>query len=77
MIKTTLWSQFEGLLPSKRPIIGTVQSHNDDGTSTILSLDGQTVKARGTGVPVGLRAYVEEGRIMNQVPTLPSTTQFV
>lgn len=77
MIKTTLWSQFEGLLPSKRPIIGTVQEHYLDGTSLILSLDGQTIKARGTGVPVGLRAYVEEGEVISQVPTLPSTTQFV
>ena len=74
---TSLWGQFQGLLPSSRPIIGTVVSQNSDGTSTILSLDGQTIKARGQDVPVGLRAYVEGGRVLSQVPTLSSTTQFV
>lgn len=76
-MKANLYKRFIELLPGRREIIGDVIEHNDDGTSTIATLDGQWIRARGQDVDVGLRAFVNDGRVTGQAPNLPSVTQEV
>ncbi|MTI11854.1 hypothetical protein [Sansalvadorimonas verongulae] len=72
MATTNPWKQFQGLLPKASRIIGTVASHNSNGTSTITLRDGVTMTAKGQSVSVGQRAFVEGGEIVREVPDLPN-----
>ena len=71
MATTNPWKRFQELLPRAARIIGTVASHNSNGTSSISLRSGQTMTARGQGVAVGSRAFVENGEVMREVPELP------
>ncbi|MTI11831.1 hypothetical protein [Sansalvadorimonas verongulae] len=71
MATTNPWKQFQGLLPKASRIIGTVASHNSNGTSTITLRDGSTMTAKGRGVGVGQKAFVEGGEVVREVPDLP------
>lgn len=66
-----LWKTFEELLPKKKFIIGTVNSvDSGSGTSTITLLSGQQITVKGTEVSVGQRCLVQDGIIIQQVPSL-------
>lgn len=71
-MQTNLWRQFEGLLPSRTKLIGTVSAHNGDGTSTIDLPEGGSLRAIGIDVPIGDKAYVQEGRVIGPAPNLPT-----
>lgn len=64
-----LWTRFAALLPVRRRQVGAVIAHNADGTSTIQLAVG-TFRARGTSVPVGQQAEVEDGAVVRQAPSL-------
>lgn len=66
-------SQFHAAhqLPADPLLVGTVLSHNTDGTSTLQSPEGGTMRARGTGVGVGLKAFVRGGVVEGTAPDLP------
>jgi len=69
-----LWAKFVRLLPSSPLLVGTVQSHNSDGTSTIVLPDGNsTLRARGQGVAVNSKAFVKDGVVQGEAPNLPVT----
>lgn len=74
-MKVNSWRAFLQALPGTREIIGDVIEYNDDGTSTIATLDGRLIRARGQDVTIGLRAFVNEGRVTGEAPDLPSTPQ--
>ncbi len=63
------WALFEGLLPTRRRIVGAVVAHNADGTSTI-QIAGGFFRARGQDVAIGQQAEVEGGAVVRQAPTL-------
>ncbi len=63
--------EFQQLLPQSPLQIGTVVTHNFDGTSTIELIGGGTLVVRGQGVAVGLNAYVQHGQIQGEAPDLP------
>jgi len=66
------WKRFIGLLPGGTRTVGTVASINTHaGTSTITLRNGSQMTARGTGVPVGQKAFVVDGQVMGQAPALP------
>ena len=71
MANTNIWKQFQGLLPKHSRIIGTVISHNDNGTSSIVLREGTQMTAEGQGVAVGQKALVENQTVIRQVPDLP------
>lgn len=67
-----IWKRFEGLLPSSTITLATVQAVNGDGTSTLSTPEGGTLRAIGTSVGVGGNVYVQFGRITGPAPNLPT-----
>jgi len=65
------WKRFIGLLPGGTRTVGTVASINlQTSTSTITLRNGSQMTAKGTSVPVGLRAFVVDGQVTGQAPAL-------
>lgn len=69
-----LWRQFRELLPDDPLLIGEVLVHHDDGTSTVLLIDGGSLRVRGVDVDVGKKAFVRGGVIEGEAPDLPGQT---
>lgn len=67
-----VWKQFEGLLPSQAVLLATVAAINTDGTSSLTTPEGGTLRALGTSVGVGSNVYVQFGRIVGPAPNLPA-----
>lgn len=66
-----IWRRFRDLIPGDPLLVGTVASHNADGTSSITLPDGSLIRARGQGVAVASRAFVRAGVVEGEAPTLP------
>ncbi len=71
MATTNPWRQFQGLLPKTSRIIGTVTSHNGNGSSTLALRDGSAINVKGEGATVGSNVLVEGGEVVREVPDLP------
>ncbi|RAH37403.1 hypothetical protein [Halomonas sp. SL1] len=69
-----LYRQFLDLIPRDPLLVGEVTSHNTDGTSTLQLPGGGTLRARGQGVAVGLKAFVQTGEIRGEAPDLTDVT---
>ena len=70
-----IWKEFEGLLPKTPLMVGTVQSHNSDGTSTVVLLGNSgTLVVRGTSVPLDALAFVRNGVVEGEAPALQGAT---
>jgi len=67
-----LWAKFARLLPDEPTIIGTITAHNVDGTSTVATLAGGTMRVRGQSVVVGNKAFIRHGEITGEAPDLPA-----
>lgn len=67
-----VWKQFAGLLPSQTVLLATVSAINTDGTSSLTTPEGGTLRALGTSVGVGSNVYVQFGRITGPAPNLPT-----
>ncbi len=68
---SNLWAKFQDLLPGRPLLVGTVQAHNADGTSTVVLPDGNSVlRVRGQEVPVNGQAFVQDGEIKGAAPSL-------
>lgn len=61
---------FKKLLPESPLAIVTVTTVNADGTSTVLTMGGGSMRVIGTSVPATNKAYVQDGRIIGQAPSL-------
>jgi len=72
-----LYRQFIDLIPQTPLQIGTVTTHNSDGTSTITLHDGAQIRARGQTVAIGLPAFTRNGIIEGPAPALPIETHEV
>ena len=71
MATTNPWKQFGRLLPKSSRLIGTVASHNNNGTSTIILYGGSSITPKGQGVEVGEKTLVEDGKVIRRLPKLP------
>ena len=67
---TNLWEKFKGILPDSPRQVVTISSHNIDGTSTVTTASGGTMKALGTEIAVGEQAYVQDGVVLDAAPDL-------
>ena len=70
MANTNIWKQFQGLLPKHSRIIGTVISHNNNGSTTIALREGSQVTAEGQAVALGQKALVENRTVIREVSDL-------
>lgn len=64
-----LWREFQDLL-SRPLLVAEVVSHNVDGTSTIQFPNGSQLRVRGQGVAIGTFAFVRDGEIRGEAPTV-------
>ena len=66
------WKRFIGLLPGGERTVGTVANINASAGTSILTLrNGVAVMVQGTSVGVGQKAFVVDGKITGQAPSLP------
>lgn len=66
------WKRFIGLLPGGSRTVGTVATISLlSGTSIITLRNGSQMTAKGTGVPVGRKAFVVDGQVTGPAPELP------
>lgn len=70
-MQTDLWRRFQGLGPSQTTLVATVTAHNPDGTSTLETPEGYSMRAKGRDVDVGRVAYVQDGRVLGEAASLP------
>lgn len=78
--RTNPWARLLGTLPAVRLIKGNVMANNVDGSCTIATTDGATIRARplpGQSWGIGAGVFVDGGRIVDEAPDLPGTTQYV
>lgn len=69
---TNLWKRMKSVFPDAPMRIGTVSAvRAADHTSVITLPGGGQLLARGVDVPVGAMAYVRDGVIEGQAPSLP------
>lgn len=71
---SNLFQQFKRLLPTTALLAGQVIAHNADGTSDVRLPGNQTIRARGTQVPVGQHAFVQAGEVRGRAPALNAVT---
>lgn len=72
-----IWKTFEGLLPNDSLTLGTVQTVNSDGTSTVELLDGARVRVVGQSVAAGNKCYMRRGEIVQAAPNLPQSNMIL
>lgn len=66
------WKRFIGLLPGGAKTVGEVVSIDTAaGTSVVQLRTGSQVVARGTSVAAGQIAFLVDGQVMGQAPSLP------
>ena len=64
--------RFRSLLPGSSRSVGEVISiSTTTGTSIIELRNGVQISARGVDVAVGLKAFIIDGQITGQAPSLP------
>ena len=63
------WLKFSRLLQGEGRSVVTVQSNNDDGTSTVATRDGTVITVKGENE----QAMIEDGRLVHEVSALSSS----
>lgn len=70
-MRTDLWDAFSGLVGPAPKILATVTAHNGDGTSSLATYEGATMRAQGqVGETPPYNVWVQEGRIVGLAPNL-------
>ena len=72
-MQTDLWRNFQGLLPASPRLLATVVAHNADGTSSLVTADGQSLRAWGQldGATIPYNVFVQDGKLEAAAPNLP------
>lgn len=72
-MRIDLWNSFSGLLPERPRILATVTAHNADGTSSLVTADGNTLRAWGKvdGQTPPYNVFVRDGKVEATAPNLP------
>lgn len=72
-----VFAAFQRLIARPVLTIGLVTVHNADGTSTIQTPAGGTFRAKGQSVPVSSNAYVRDGVVIGEAPSLATVIETV
>jgi hypothetical protein len=78
--QSNLWRSLRGLEPAAPQRKGNVTAVNPDGSYTIATADGATIRARplpGVTWGIGDGVFTRDGVIVDEAPDLPSVTQYV
>ena len=74
------WLDLLGTLPTGRYIKGNVIALNADGSVTVATADGGTIRARplpGQTWSLTDGVFVQDGRVVDSAPSLPGVAQTV
>jgi hypothetical protein len=74
------WLDLLGVLPGSRFLKGNVIANNGDGSVTVATADGATIRARplpGQAWSIGAGVFVQDGRVVDSAASLTGTTQYV
>ena len=74
------WQQLQAALPGSRVLKGNVTATNSDGSVSVATTDGSTIRARplpGQTWANGAGVFVLDGRIVDSAPSLSGVTQVV
>jgi hypothetical protein len=77
MTTVNAFLRFRQLLPQRTRYTATIDAINTDGTSNGTTRDGGKVKVIGDSVEVGLKAWIEDGRIVGEAPDLTEYSEYV
>ena len=71
-MRTDLWGNFQGLLPDSPRLLATVVAHNADGTASLVTADGQSLRAWGQieGATIPYNVFVKAGKLESSAPNL-------
>lgn len=71
-MRTDLWRSFQGLTAEAPRLLATVVAHNADGTSSLVTADGQSLRAWGQleGETVPYNVFVQDGKLEASAPNL-------
>ena len=71
-MRTDLWGNFQGLLPDSPRLLATVVAHNADGTASLVTADGQSLRAWGQieGATIPYHVFVKDGKLESSAPNL-------
>ena len=67
------WLKFKALLAGEGRAVVDVISNNGDGTSTVETRGGVSIKVKGEAVAPGAKAMIEGGELRYEVPNLTSS----
>lgn len=79
-MRTNPFLDLLSLISTERYIKGNVTATNADGSYTISTADGATIRARplpGQSWPLLAGVFVQNGKIVDNAPALPGITQYV
>jgi len=65
------YQKFLSLLVKDPLLVGTIVSHNADGSSSVQLPGGPVILARGQTVAVNSKAFVRSGWVEGAAPDLP------
>mgnify|MGYP006198262047 CR=1 FL=1 len=70
---TNLWTEFRPFVADSPRILATVTAHNADGTSSLTTADGNSMRAWGQldGLTLPYNAFVRDGKLEAPAPNLP------
>jgi hypothetical protein len=74
------WLDLIGVLPQGRRIKGNITAINADGSVTVATSDGATIRARplpGHTWSATDGVFVQDGRVVDSAPSLEGVTQTV
>ena len=77
MTTVNAFLKFRQLLPQKTRFTITITTVNSYGTSAGVTRDGGKVRVLGDTVAVSSKAWVEDGRIVGEAPTLTEYVELV
>ena len=71
-MQTNLWRNFHSLLADSPRLLATVVAHNADGTSSLVTADGQSLRAWGqlAGASIPYNVFVKDGKLEAAAPNL-------
>jgi hypothetical protein len=74
-MQTDLWSQFGSIVAGAPRYLATVHAHNADGTSSVQTFEGGSMRAQGQlSQTPPYNAWIQDGRVVDAGPNLPLTS---
>ncbi|AWY02820.1 hypothetical protein [Alteromonas phage JH01] len=67
------YNRFQALIPKSSRSVVEITANNGNGTSTAVTLGGTTITVNGEQVAAGNRAFVQNGEVLRQAPSLTVT----